>query len=254
MTNIMTSRKNQHIIQNFENYMLSPKNMMKISNQCNLYNPKIIIEKKKKVKESNLMKQKMFIPGKKDTLFWIFYILLKGFEEYNLIGTNFFTLEKNMKIELINEIKSKKSLLKSFNISKLSTCEDDLLNNEIISLKTFHVLCIIKNINFVFVTPKLIYEFKKDSDDSDDDFFIIHKTASDHFAYEIDGKLMLENYRTVKYSIQNLEKPFKCISYYRVEELKEIAGELGVPTKSLITGKNLNKQDIYNNIMENINI
>ena len=32
-----------------------------------------------------------------------------------------------------------------------STCEDDLLNNEIISLKTFHVLCIIKNINFVIL-------------------------------------------------------------------------------------------------------
>ncbi len=254
MTNIITSNKNQHIIKNFENYMLSPKNMMSISNKLKLIHPKIITEKKKKTKESNVMKQKMFIPGKKDQLFWIFYILFKGFEEYNLIGSNFFTLEKNMKIQLINEIKSKKNLLKSYNISKLYICEDDLLNNEIISLKTFHVLCLIKDINFVLVTPKLIYEFKKDNDDNDESLFIIHKTSTDHYAYEIEGQIMLENYRTVKYHIESLEKPVKCISYYRVEELRKIASQFGISSTSQITGKNLTKQDIYNNIMENINI
>ena len=81
-------------LNSIQNHMLSPKNMMNIANnqKPNFYKPRVV--EKKKANISNLVRQKMFIPGKKDTLFWIFYILKNGFDKYNLIGSNEYVYEK----------------------------------------------------------------------------------------------------------------------------------------------------------------
>ena len=264
MTYISSKKNNdQHIIDSLYNYMLSPKNMMNISNNLKCNFTKSYVKEKKKAKQSTLMRQKMFIPGKKDQLFWIFYILKYGFDDYNLIGSNEYVYEKEIKLNYINKIRENKVLLRQNKFNKLSTCEDDLLNDEVITLKTFQILCLLEKIPYCFVSSNIIFsnEFEEiDNDDDNDDnnkekynkVNVIHKTTSEHYALEIDGYLMINNYRKNKYQIDNLEKPIKAIGNYGVSDLKEIMQYFNL---SLFddNGKNLTKQKIYDILYEKLN-
>lgn len=271
MTNICVESKNnrvQDIIETFQNYMLSPKNMMNISNNLKSNFIKSFVPEKKKAKESNIMRQKMFIPGKKDHLFWIFYILKYGFDDYNLIGSNEYVYEKEVKLKYIDKIRDNKALLRQNKFNKLSTCEDDLINEEVITLKTFQVLCVLEKISYCFVSSNIIFcnEFDEidGKEECDEDIYdtnnkekynkinVIHKTLSGYFALEIDGFTMISNYRKNKYRIDNLEKPIKAIGNYSVTELKTIMQHFNLSLQD-VNGKYLTKQKIYDIIYEKLN-
>ena len=55
---------------------------------------------------------KPFIPFQRDKLFWCFYIILHGYEEYEMNHSNSFSLEKQIKIETVEKLKSIKEKLK----------------------------------------------------------------------------------------------------------------------------------------------
>ena len=74
-------------------------------------------------------KQHNFVPRKTDTLFWIFYIIINGFSEYELVGSNSFEVEKTEKYRLIELLRKKeyKDILKKNKITKIKEdLEDDL--------------------------------------------------------------------------------------------------------------------------------
>lgn len=262
MSYIKNNKKEQHIIDLIQNYMLSPKNMLYISNNLKNNFTKSFVQEKKKAKESNLMRQKMFIPGKKDQLFWIFYILKYGFEEYNLIGKNEFVYEKEIKLKYIDKIRENKALLRQNKFNKLSCSEDDLINEEKISLKTFQILCLLEKIPYCFVSSNIIYcnefeEIDSKEDDTNDkekynEINVIYKTTSGHYALEIDGYQMISNYRKNKYKIENLEKPIKAIGNYSVSDLKIIMQYFKLSLFD-VNGKNLTKQKIYDILYDKLN-
>lgn len=246
------------ILESMHQYMLSPKNMMNISNNLknNFSTPKPI--EKKKAKVSNSMRQKMFIPGKKDTLFWIFYILKHGFDDYNLIGSNEYVYEKEVKVKYIDKIRENKKVLRQHGFNKLSECENELINEDFITLKTFQVLCVLEKIPYCFITANIIYsdEFTDLDVDGEEtpsvvediekykNINVIHKTNSNHYALEIDGYTMIINYKKNRYKIENLEKPIKSIGNYKVDDLKQIMKHFKLPVADE-QGKNLTKQKIY---------
>lgn len=257
------NEKEQHIIDTIQNYMLSPKNMMIISNNLKNNFTKSFIKEKKKVKESTIMRQKMFIPGKKDQLFWIFYILKYGFDDYNLIGTNEFVYEKEIKLKYIDKMRENKALLRQNKFNKLSCCEDDLINEEQITLKIFQILCLIEKIPYCFISSNIIYcnEFEDiDSNENENEndkekyknINVVHKTSSGHYALEIDGYQMINNYRKNKYKIENLEKPIKAIGNYGVIDLKNIMYYFNLSLTD-DNGKNLTKQKIYDILYDKLN-
>jgi hypothetical protein len=260
-----TSNKNlikgDEFLGSIQNYILSPKNMMNIANNLkkNFYKPTLV--EKKKANVSNLMRQKMFIPGKKDTLFWIFYILKNGFDDYNLIGSNEYVYEKEIKVKYIDKIRENKKQLHQRNLKKLSTCENELINEDIITLKTFQVLCVLDKIPYCFINSHIIYsdEFTeldgKETLSSDEEKYknvnVIHKTNSNHYALEIDGYTMISNYIKNKYKIENLEKPIKSIGSYKVDDLKQIMKYFRLPVVDE-NGKSLTKPKLYDIIFKKL--
>lgn len=245
-------------LNSIQNHMLSPKNMMNIANnqKPNFYKPRVV--EKKKANISNLVRQKMFIPNKKDTLFWIFYILKNGFDKYNLIGSNEYVYEKDVKVSYIDKIRENKKQLRQSNFNKLSVCENELINEEIITLKTFQVLCSLEKIQFCFINSNIIYsdafaelEIGTELDDNINDKYknvnVIHKTNSNHYALEIDGYTMIGNYIKTKYKIDNLEKPIKSIGNYKVDELKHFMKYFKLPVVD-DNGKSLTKPKLYDTI------
>ena len=71
-----------------QKYMMNNVNMNKSLD--NLYiEAKEINKKKRKITTVD----KYFIPYQKDNLFWIFYYMKYGYLEYNLIGSNSYSIE-----------------------------------------------------------------------------------------------------------------------------------------------------------------
>tara|TARA_B110000285_G_scaffold12811_1_gene12729 strand:+ start:4507 stop:5250 length:744 start_codon:yes stop_codon:yes gene_type:complete len=204
----------------------------------------------KKAKPKENMEKKhpsMFVPSQEDKLFWIFYVMTKGFDDYNLHQyTNQFTEEKKIKFKYIDKIREKKALIKSHKIQKIYECESDLINEKAITMKTFHVLCIIENIPFVYFTKNSYYEFIPSANVQTPN--IIHK-IKDYFAYEINKAELIPMYKSPRYNIANYDKPIKAISSFKGDELLEIAKFFNINSHD-VNGKKKTKQILYQEIYD----
>jgi hypothetical protein len=72
--------------------------------------------------------------NKGDKLFWCFYIILNGYEDYELNKSNAFAIEKQFKIQSVEKLKSIKSKLKEMKL-KRTEMEDELANKQKITIK-----------------------------------------------------------------------------------------------------------------------
>ena len=270
----------QHMIDIMSNYMLSPKQLMKCSNQLaemrllnssinmkhnEIHSRQVEKHSSKQTIRTKHENKKYFIPGKKDQLFWLFYILNFGHDAYNMIGSNEFTHEKETKISYIQRVKENKSMLRSMKFNKLSEVESELLNDSTISLKTFHVLCILENIEFIYLDKHIFYSYPAlDIDDLEkrvnlspntstlDEHFenepkhkinVIHK-VHDQYGFEYVNNKLLLNYIKNRYVIDNLEHPLYSVGHYKLDEIKLIASKLNIPLCDEV-GKPLKKQQLY---------
>jgi hypothetical protein len=179
-----------------------------------------------------------FIPYEKDKLFWCFYIFKHGLGEYEVMENKNIVKEKDEKIKYIEKIRKNKSLLKSHKIKLLSTIESNLLNDEVITLKTFHVLCILENINYLLIDNKFYYEKIVDEDTP---IFLLHKNK-ELYSYEINNT---NNYKNTKYPKIEIDKSFQCISSYTIKELKEIFTKLNIEINP-----SWKKKDLYDYLIK----
>lgn len=240
------THKKYNYIEEFQPFMLTNKNLVK----CIKNN---LVSEKKSTKKKTVNYEKkhpnMFIPSQKDKLFWIFYVMTKGFDDYNLYQyTSRFSEEKKIKFDYIEKIKKNKALIKSFKIQKIQDCESDLANEEVISLKTFHVLCIIEKLSFVYFTKNSYFEFLIDNNNQK---HVLHK-INDYFSYEINKQDLIPLYKEKRYPITNYNKPLKSISSFTSSELVEISKFFKLDLYK--DGKKKTKQDVYNELNEIITL
>ena len=236
------------IIKNMSKFMLTPKNMVNFTRYKFKREEKIEINKTKVVRYN----KNFFVPGHKDKLFWIFYILQNGFENYELIGNNIFQVEKEEKLNLISVFNAKLKLLKEvYKFKRLDVCESELLNEEKISLKTFHALCVIYNFNVLFIKERTYCKLSIFGDEEEiDNYFIIHQIGDD-YVYEFKPRIeILNSYLENKFEISNYEKPIKSIGSYKLSDLKDMAGLMKFNTPVM----NLKKQELYDKICEYLNL
>ena len=94
------THKRYNYIEEFSPYMLTNKNLVKsISHNLKSDREKIIKKQKPNYEKKH---PTMFIPSQTDKLFWIFYVILKGFDDYNLYQyTSRFSEETKIKFEYI---------------------------------------------------------------------------------------------------------------------------------------------------------
>jgi hypothetical protein len=233
------------MLQNLELYMLI---------QCNLNKYYILLEdidkknkdkenkdkeNKDKDKDKDKDKENCFLINQNDKLFWAFYIFLHGYENYHLI-TNFFITEKNYKINCITTIRKNKDKLKLHKISKNSV-ENDLVNEININLNSLNCLALLYNLNIIYIKKKLIYIMNYSSEKIINCKNIIQENNKKIYIINLSEELIKELIETY-YIIENINKPLNAISYYKLNDLINIAKKLNLE----ILHKQ--KKDIYTEI------
>ena len=177
-------------------------------NQEHFFNPKFKITHYSKKKKPSVIKVY-------DKLFYTIY--------HKLNEKNLFLNKYNERLEKINVIEQLS--LRPFK-QKNKILED--LQNSDIQLFTLNALCELWNINIVWFSEHCFYDFIVDNQQPI--YYLSHNC-------EWTDKPELN-----KYKIVDLFKPLKSISYYKLDELKEIASYMKV------TGKT--KKDLYDQIVE----
>jgi hypothetical protein len=192
-------------------------------------------------------KSNVFTPIQKDTLFWCFYILKYGETNYEMLDNINIVLEKKLKIEYIAKIRKEKQIVKSYKFATLTHLENQLANEEKIDLNTFFTLCVIENINVLYVCKKTYFELLM----NDDKIHIIRRLDNySKYGYEGIEQSKIELYRSTLFKVDDVEKPLKSISSYKVSELVEFCSKLGIEIYVKDTTKSKSKKDLYESLIQ----
>ena len=205
------------------------------------------------VKTNNFFEQKtkekinIFVPKQKDSLFWCFYILKYGEQNYEMLENINIVLEKRLKIEYVEKIRKEKQIVKSHKFATLTHLENQLANEEKIDLPTFFTLCVLENINVLYICKKTYFELLM----NDDKIHIIHRLDNySKYGYEGIEQSKIDLYRSTLFKVDSVEKPIKSISSYKVSELVEFCTKLGIEICVKDTNKNKSKKDLYESLIQ----
>ena len=188
-----------------------------------------------------------YTPDHKDSLFWCFYIIKYGFDEFNMIDNKHFIIEKNEKIAAIELLREKKDILKQYKIKSLSDIESDLTNSSCISIKTFFALAIIYGFNVMYIKNNAYYEFL--SDDNLNAKIHAVKATLKKYSYEcIQSQDTVNNYRAKYYKMVSIDKSINAISTYKNSELLELSKKLCIDLHEMNSIKKITKKELYDAI------
>ena len=199
-----------------------------------------------------------------DKLFWIFYKIINNLSDVDLEHINSFKIMKEFKINSVEKLKSQKNILKDFKIQK-GLVEDDLTNNEKISFKTFHALCVLYLINVVLIRDNNTYCVLCTNSDEKvinlQNYKVIKisnvKLSAQFNNFDIElvsnsfTETELQNILKSYYVIENIEKPLKAFSNYKLDDLVNIAEKLNINIYDEHTKKK-KKQELYENILQKL--
>lgn len=212
-------------------------------------NCNININKTKHIKET------MYRPKQKDSLFWCFYILKNGFSNYEMeINNQYFVVEKNEKFKYIEMLRKNKDLLKIHKIKPLTELEDDLANKDKISIKTFFALCMLENINVLLVNKRKVYELLCVDIDETHPINIVHRNNESYeHSIELDPtEEIIKKYKETYYKMSSFDATLKSMSSYKLDELFDLCKKLDINVEIKMEEytkkegkKKMTKKDIY---------
>jgi hypothetical protein len=228
--------------ENIENINNSYK---KRSNNENRTKHELVVKNDLVIKPDLIFKkEENFTPLQKDKLFWCFYIILKGIDDYEMNKNTAFANEKKFKIDTVEKLRFMKDKLKELKI-KRNEIEDELVNKDCISTKSLQVLCLIYKISIIYISGKKYSEFLFAESDKITGIIEQNKELS------VKNTIDLEYISTVKktyWFIENIQKPLNAPSAYTLKDLQDISTKLGINLVSNL-GKNKTKQLLYEEIL-----
>ena len=203
-------------------------------------------------------KREFAFPTQKDSLFWCFYIMKHGLESYETLDNINVVIEKKLKIECVELLRKNKQLIKAKKIAPLTHIENCLANENKIDIKTFLALCVISNLNMLYLHKNTYFLLNlHEVEDSDYDYESFHvvKRMDEPLQYGIylndtDKVDKIKDHMNKHYKIENMSKPIKALSSYKVSELVDIAKKLGIETINNTTNKQKNKNEIYESLIQ----
>ena len=207
-------------------------------------------EKEKELKAEN----KIFVPREQDTLFWCFFIMKNGDIEYEMIqqqNVNMFVTEKKLKIEYVEKMRKERQLVKQYKFAALVEIENQLANEHKINIQTFLTLCVIEDLNVLYVNNnKTYFELALSKSvthivrrlDNKSTRNSYHAKSFNRFGYEGTCTTKADKYRTTFYNMEDINKPLRCLTSYKVSELLSIFNKLGVETSGSVK---MNKKELY---------
>jgi hypothetical protein len=187
-----------------------------------------------------------FFPDVHDSLFWSFYIMKNGQEEYESLGKINIVIERKIKIEYIERLRESKQLLKTYKTAPLTHLENVLLNEKQIDIKTLIALCVIEGISFMYIYKNTYFEMNIDADESTQIHAIVRMDMPTKYGYKMiqDAKPIRESF----YKIDNMNKPLKSMSAYKLDELVVFCNKLGMVQVN--DGKKANKKCLYEMLVQ----
>lgn len=230
--NIINQNEDNNINKQKLNKIFEKKNTTITENS----NPKNNDYNKNKLIKNEYNKSKLFIPKNNDKLFWCLYILKNGLNLYNLNFNSGFSIEKEMKIEAVTFMKNNKHNIKI----KKTEVESNLLFDKKMSVQSLSLLCDMLRMNIRLISNNFYYEFL--NNESEEFKYIIFENKNyginlDNINYSVDDKLL----------ITNINKPINSLSYYKLDELIQIANKVKINVKNE-NNKSKTKKDIYDEI------
>ena len=225
-------------------------------------------------REKKTLSAKPFTPFQKDKLFWCFFIILNGYEEYEMNRSNSFSLEKQIKIETVEKLKSIKDKLKDMKL-KRTELEDELVNKPVISLKGLCALCLVHNVSITYIYGRKYCEIANEVGPSEvgtnevgpnevgpneptkKGIIIQNEKKEDSLKWtenELDktNTDYLTKIREEYWLIENIQKPLKAPSAYTLPELHAIAAKLQIETHTMLNdkAKAKTKTKLYEDILQ----
>ena len=202
---------------------------------------------------------KPFTPFQKDKLFWCFFILLKGYEEYEMNHSNSFSLEKKIKIETVEKLKSIKEKLKELKL-KRTELEDNLVNQPTISIKGLYALCLVHNISITYVFGRMYCEINPTEDITCTKGIIIQNDKKENSlrwnntGEEDANNAYITNVKATYWLIENIQKPLNAPSAYTLKELQDISQKLQIDLETKVNEKTKlkTKTKLYEEILSHI--
>ena len=207
---------------------------------------KPVIANEKAIKPKSSCKNNIFIPNEKDGLFWCFYLIKNGHLKYELIENKNIITEKQLKISYVEELRKHKQIIKQYKFTTLTNLENNLANEDKININTFLTLCVVENINVIFVKKNTYYELLMNDSP---DIFIVYFLNNGKFGFEQNSN-KIDNIKLSFFKLDNIEKPIKCITYYKIKDLIDICNKLSIDTINKETNKCKSKKDLYEDIIK----
>jgi hypothetical protein len=207
----------------------------------------------KEIKEIKEIKVKpsIYFPNQQDSLYWCYYIISNGDTKYEMLQNKNFLLAKQMKIELVDKIRKNKDVVKMYKFDTLSGIESNLANDNNINSKTFCTLCAIENINIIYIRKNTYFELL--TNDSEDVYVIKEVEAQSKYVFkygfELINKEKINDFVSNLYKIENINKPIKCESAYKVQDLIDISSKLGIELNNN-DSKKKTKKEMYELIIQ----
>jgi len=249
MTERIQNENYNDVMKKLQDYMLDEVNIKKaLEMKFGSTNNKPIKDSNKVNYEKEALSKKpsIFIPREKDTLFWCFYLMKHGDVKYEMLEHKNILTEKNLKIEYVEKIRKEKQTVKTYKFATLTHIENNLANENQLDVKTFLTLCAIENLNVLFVKNKTYYELLMNDTN---ELHTIHLLQNYKYGHEI-NPTGAEQIKTTLYKLDNIDKPIKSMSGYKLSELVEICEKLAIETVNKDTNKSKNKKDLYEAIIQ----
>ena len=232
------------VFNNLQDYMLDESNIRKSLEMKMTTNKETF---KSKNEDKNIKpKSSIFVPREKDTLFWCFYIMKHGDTKYEMLEHKNILTEKKIKIEYVEKIRKEKQTVKTYKFATLTHIENNLANDNYLDIKTFLTLCAIENLNILFVKNKTYYELLMNDSN---ELHIVYLLQNEKYGYEI-NPTNAEQIKSTLYKLDNIDKPIKSMTGYKISELVEICEKLAIDIFNKDTNKSKNKKDLYEAIIQ----
>ena len=263
----------KNIFEDLKEYMFTNDTMERFNNSHKEPLTKPSFEKKPKIvpqiapkdiKEEPIKEVKQdFMPFQKDKLFWCFYIILYGYEEYELNKNNAFIIEKKVKINAIEKLRQGAGAsgagasgagasgagasgaganavgpATKLGPKQLADIEDELCNKPVLTLIGLNALCICHNVSIFYVDKRKYYDLNILAQEKKGT--IVNRSLK----YDLDNAFVRENYL----HIENINKPIKAISGYTIKELQAMCKKLDLAITDE-NGKNKLKNNLYQDIL-----
>lgn len=215
--------------------------------------------KKQYVKKNNptfvkkkAIKSIFFYPEKRytDTLYWCWIIHKYGMDEYLMNENCIYQSEQTGKLSLITNYvqPNKKEIKKKFKM-KYSDIESNCIYDSNISITVFTILMNYMNINVIYYDDHIYYE---NINEEFNELIIINKNKDNYGLCTNINELDIGNIKSSRLFVDNIYKPLKPISNYKVNELKEICIKFKLNIKKNET-KFITKKEMYQLLKEILN-